>query len=81
MTKHFCNICGNEVDSKEDLVALLTETEDSTSDIIDDAVCPECCNNIKEFIEEQKIRHNVESKIDMNELEDIWVENELIDEF
>lgn len=73
MIKHFCNICGIE-HIEDDLVALLKEEKDSSFDILEDTVCPECCNNIKEFIEEQKRRHNIESKIDIAEVEETWTD-------
>ena len=58
MIKHLCDMCGEE-HIEEDLVALLTEEIDSCSDIIEEAVCPECCNRIREFIKTVQIEHGI----------------------
>ena len=58
MIKHFCNICGTE-HIEEDLVALLTEEVVSSSDIIEETVCPECCNEVKEFIISLKEKNGI----------------------
>lgn len=59
MIKHFCNIC-EKPNIEENLVALLTAEVDSTADIIEDAVCPKCCNKIKEFILSLKKENGIE---------------------
>ena len=63
MIKYFCNICGTG-HIEDDLVALITEEIDSSVDIIEDAVCPECCNKIKEFIVSLKKENGIEGSKD-----------------
>lgn len=61
MTKHFCNVCGKKY-IEEGLVALLTEEVDSSFDIIEEAVCPVCCNKIKEFIASVQKENGIDNK-------------------
>ena len=59
MKKHYCDMCGKEYETEEDLVALVTGQDDVYEEILENAICGKCINEIKEFIQAAKIKHGV----------------------